>query len=344
MERLEAQWMMVPEMKALLESRYTILRHVQASGPVGRRKLAEIVGLPEREVRAAVDFLRDTNLIRVEKEGATITTLGFDLLTSLETMMNDYIGRTTIARRIAEHYGIREVRIVDGDSDHSESTKLLIGEQAAHALEQLATSERQIVAVTGGTSVASVPQFLSGHSLVQNYLFIAARGGMGDAIPLQANSIVSTFAKKGNASYRVFFYPDELSERAHKVLQNEKEAKEMMALYEQTDIVIHGIGVAEKLVKWRNSSEEVKEKIKQQEAKSEAFGYYFNASGDVVHRIRTVGIQLEHLREVPHIFALAGGKKKAEAILSYLNIAPSQTVLITDEGAANEMIKQIEFK
>ena len=82
--------------------------------------------------------------------------------------------------------------------------------------------------------------------------------------------------------------------------------------------------------------------LREQGAKGEAFGYYFNGTGKVVHRIRTVGIQTEQLKNVPLIIAVAGGKSKAEAILSYMASAPQQTILVTDEGAALAMLAKVE--
>ena len=81
--------------------------------------------------------------------------------------------------------------------------------------------------------------------------------------------------------------------------------------------------------------------LKEQGAKGEAFGYYFDQTGKVVHRIRTVGIQTEQLKRVPLLISIAGGSSKAEAILSYMATAPKQTILVTDEGAANEMVKSV---
>ena len=54
---------------------------------------------------------------------------------------------------------------------------------------------------------------------------------------------------------------------------------------------------------------------------------------------RTVGIQTGHLEKNPLIISVAGGSSKAEAILAYMASAPKQTILVTDEGAANEMLK-----
>ncbi|WP_224654095.1 sugar-binding domain-containing protein, partial [Escherichia coli] len=70
--------------------------------------------------------------------------------------------------------------------------------------------------------------------------------------------------------------------------------------------------------------------------------YYFDGRGNVVHRIRTVGIQTEQLKKVPLIIAVAGGNSKAEAIMSYMASAPRQTILVTDEGAARAMLMKME--
>ena len=82
--------------------------------------------------------------------------------------------------------------------------------------------------------------------------------------------------------------------------------------------------------------------LRDQGAKGEAFGYYFDGKGNVVHRIRTVGIQTGQLEKVPLIIAVAGGKSKADAILSYMASAPRQTILVTDEGAARAMLAKVE--
>ena len=78
--------------------------------------------------------------------------------------------------------------------------------------------------------------------------------------------------------------------------------------------------------------------LKEAGSVSEAFGYYFNDAGEAVHRIRTIGVQLKQLMNIEHLLAVAGGTAKAKALISYFKQAPAQTVLVTDEGAANEMI------
>ena len=80
------------------------------------------------------------------------------------------------------------------------------------------------------------------------------------------------------------------------------------------------------------------QKLKDLHAVGEAFGYYFNEAGDVVHKVQTIGLQLDDLDNAEHVIAVAGGTTKAKAIRAYMKQAPSSTILITDEGAASEIL------
>ncbi|MCV5480510.1 sugar-binding domain-containing protein, partial [Escherichia coli] len=77
---------------------------------------------------------------------------------------------------------------------------------------------------------------------------------------------------------------------------------------------IHRTGDPLTMARRRNTSEADWFKIQASEAVGEAFGYYFNEQGNVVHKVRTVGMQLEDLQHVSHVVAVAGGSSKAKAI------------------------------
>ena len=83
--------------------------------------------------------------------------------------------------------------------------------------------------------------------------------------------------------------------------------------------------------------------LKQANAVAESFGYFFNENGEVVYKVPRIGIELKDLANVPIILAIAGGKSKAKAIRAYMKNAPKQTWLITDEAAANEILKGISL-
>ncbi|HJF32040.1 MAG TPA: hypothetical protein K8V56_09725 [Sporosarcina psychrophila] len=335
---MEAQRKLVPEMMELMQQRYRILKFVKMAGPIGRRPLGQMAGLSERETRTVMDLLRGQNLIQIAKDGASITTEGLTVLLALEPSMEDWSGRASIAKKLSESLGIQSVKVVAGNCDTDTISKSLLAMEAA---KQFSTKigEGKIVAVTGGSTIASIPLHIEKFNDANNLLFIAARGGVGDDIGLQANVIAASFAAACGGTYSTFYYPESLSEEAHEAFRKEPSVLKMLQLYETTDCVLHGIGDAQTMAVLRNSSPEEQHMIQNNGAKGEAFGYYFDSEGNVVHRLRTVGVQTGHLEKIPLIISVAGGSSKAEAILAYMASAPKQTILITDEGAATEMLK-----
>lgn len=337
---VEAQEKLVPDMMAVLQQRYLVLKLIKTSGPIGRRPLAETAGLSERETRSVMEALRDQHLIQVAKEGARITPEGESVIYDLEPLIELQYERNVLARRIKQKFGIKDVHIVKGDSSEIGASNELLGAEAASVFSSRIGRGR-VVAVTGGSTLASIPKHLSCYPGAENTLFIPARGGVGDDIGLQANVIAATFAQTCSASYKSLYYPESLSEEAHAIFLKEPGAQRMIELYRSADCLLHGIGDAQKMAVMRESGEEERRLLASRGARGEAFGYYFNREGEIVHHLRTVGIQTDDLERIPLILAVAGGSEKAEAILSYLHAAAKQTVLITDEGAARELMNFI---
>lgn len=80
--------------------------------------------------------------------------------------------------------------------------------------------------------------------------------------------------------------------------------------------------------------------LKEKNAVGEAFGEYFDLSGRVVYRVPHIGMQPAQLAAVPMIIAAAGGKSKAKAIAAYCKIASNNLILVTDEGAADQILSE----
>lgn len=60
----------------------------------------------------------------------------------------------------------------------------------------------------------------------------------------------------------------------------------------------------------------------------------------MIYKVPRIGIELQDL-EKSHHHGNRGGKSKAKAIRAYMKNAPKQTWLITDEAAANEILKGV---
>ena len=94
------------------------------------------------------------------------------------------------------------------------------------------------------------------------------------------------------------------------------------------------------MAKRRSMSDEDLSMLHEKKAVGESFGYFFNEQGEVVHKIPRIGLQLKDLKSIPYVIAVAGGESKAKVIEAYIKNAPEQTWLITDEGAANQILKE----
>lgn len=334
---IEAQNKLAPELTMMMEERFNVLKTIWYKGPIGRRTLSEVTNFSERETRAMLEQFRNQQLITISNKGAMITEIGIEVLDALEKMIEKLSNRLLKAKQLADVLQIAQVKIVSGNSDQEPIAKELIGKETALLLMQK-INEINTIAVTGGSTVATIPIYMPKQKEHSDKLFIAARGGFGSDAELQANVIAANFANAYNCEYVPVHYPDLLSLEAQKIFYKEKQAIQMLWLYENIDCVIHGIGEAVWMAEQRGTSPHYQRKLVHEKAKGEAFGYYFGQSGKVVHQTRTIGIQIEQLKRVPHLIAVAGGERKAQAILSYMATAPSQTILITDDGAANEIL------
>ncbi|MPQ24076.1 sugar-binding transcriptional regulator [Bacillus paralicheniformis] len=335
---IQAQKKLLPDLLDVMQKRYKILQYIRLTEPIGRRSLAASLGISERILRAEVQFLKEQNLLEIKTTGMILTPEGSNLLKVLEDTMKDVLGLTHLENTLKERLNLDEVIIVSGDSDQSPWVKKEMGRAAVACMKNRFTGEN-IVAVTGGTTLEAVAEMMTPDSKNRKLLFVPARGGLGENVRNQANTICAHMAEKASGTYRLLFVPGQLSKEAYSSIIEEPSIKEVLQTIQSSSMVIHGIGDAKTMAERRNTPKEDLKKIEENEAVAEAFGYYFDRHGDVIHKVHSVGIQLEDLDSIPNIIAVAGGSSKADAIEAYFK-KPRNTVLITDEGAAKQLLRE----
>ncbi|HYK71575.1 MAG TPA: sugar-binding domain-containing protein [Pseudoneobacillus sp.] len=348
---IDIQKKLLPDLLQIMQKRYHILRYINRMQPVGRRSLAQSLGFTERVLRSEVEFLKEQNLLSITSVGMELTSIGKDLLEKLESVMREAAGIDVMEEKLQSMFQIRKVVVVSGDSDESPWIKSELGRACASRMKVLVPSRnsvassmkdsvhgKDIIAVTGGTTMAAVADKLTPDIISGDVLFVPARGGIGEDVQNQANTICSIMAANTNQKHRVFYVPDQVSEEIYESFMKEPMIKEVVENIRTASMVLHGIGDAITMAERRKTNASDMEKLKEEKAVGEAFGYYFNESGEVVHKVLTVGLQLSDLDQIPNVIAVAGGASKAKAIRAYLQKAPSSTILITDEGAAKTLL------
>lgn len=335
---INVQKRLIPDLVEIMQKRYRILRYIEIMQPVGRRSLSQSLQITERVLRSETDFLKDQDLIAISTSGMRLTEEGKIILDQLEPIMKEFSSAPELEKQLAAALNLQSCNVVSGNADESDWVKSELGRACVSRLKEV-IKEGHVISVTGGSTMNAVAEAFTEKLNKENLLFVPARGGIGADIKDQANTICQKMANKAGGNYTVLYSPDQVTKELYETFIQESSIREVLMKIKSADIVIHGIGDAMTMARRRMTSEEDMQKLVQEKAVAEAFGYYFDENGRIVHKVQTVGLQLEDLKNIPHIFAVAGGASKAKAIKAYMKIAPKNTVLITDEAVTNEILK-----
>lgn len=331
----------VPELIELLEKRYTILRTIYFNEPVGRRAMAVQLSTGERIIRSEVNFLKNQGLVDIDSTGMKVTEEGEVIIDTLKDFIHELKGLSSIEDQIKSKLELERVIIIPGNLDEEPSILKEMGRVGAQYLRGLIRDD-QIIAVTGGSSVAQLVNNLPRISGLTNVLVVPARGGMGRVVETQANTVTANLANKLNAFYRLLHVPDVMRSETFETMLDEPGIREIIGCIEKANLLIFGIGRSDEMARRRGLSESDMARLNNEGAVAEAFGYYFDRAGKIVERTSTIGVRYEDVKRIERVVAIAGGKCKAEAIIATKTYNRNST-LITDEGAAREIIRLLEM-
>lgn len=339
-EVLKLQKRIVPELVELLEKRYNILRTIYYNQPIGRRVLANNLGIGERIVRTEINFLKAQGFIEINTPGMTITKDGEYIIDKLKESIHELRGLSEIENIIQTNFKLKKVIIVPGDCDVDKTVMNEIGRAAANYLKSI-LNNNSVIAITGGSTIKQVVDNMSKITNIRNVLVVPARGGMGANVETQANTLSARLAKKVGGNYKLLHVPDNLSDEAINTIIKEKSIQEVLEYIYNADILLYGIGRACKMARRRGLNASKIKEIKDRGGLGEAFGYYFDKHGNIVYSTPSIGIKNSRIHKINTLIAVAGGSSKAEAILS-TEINNYNSVLVTDEGAAKKLVSFIE--
>lgn len=328
---------LVPEMVELLTERYKVLRQISHDQPIGRRTLAKKLGLSERILRSHVDFLKEAGLLDFTLTGMSITDEGAVLLQELRDYVNRLQKLSSLESVLEEKLHLQKVVVLPGNADQDQVVTREIGRVAAGILLHLLSDHKpHIVAVTGGTTVAAMAQNTYGNE--PETVVVPARGGLGDRMELQANTIATVLAGRLKTRYLQLYVPDSVSEDVlRKILEEDARVKQVVETIKSADILVHGMGQAQVMAKKRGVGPALMKELENRSAIGEALGQYFDLNGQVVHSTDTLGLMVNDLETIHTVMGIGGGRSKGRAILSVLR-SGQDDILVTDEAAAREII------
>ena len=342
MASLDALQQLVPELAGLLDRRYSLLRIIRNQGPIGRRFIAAQMGGSERVIRSELDVLREQGLLHTTSLGMQLTPEGEKVFLELEDVVRDFYGLEQLEKKLAAALGVERMIIVPGDCDKDPATRKDLARAAADYLCQV-LEDGQILAVSGGTTLAGVAESVRLHDVRKRVTVVPVRGGLGEDIKIQANTVAVALAEGLGGSYRLLYAPEDVRPANLEQILSEPRIRSVIALGRRADILVHGIGTAEEMARRRGFDDASIMDLIAAGAVGEAFGCYFDAQGRIVHNTASVGLRLEDLESIPMVIAVGGGRSKAWAVMAVLSRGYCD-VCITDEGVARRLMKLKEIE
>src|SRR5690625_1148534 len=228
---VQLQKMIYPDLLEAMQQRYSILYTISLFNPIGRRGIVTHTGLPERYVRKEIDFLQQQGLIVTTTKGVEITVDGENIIQELHQFIRELIGLAALERKLEEMMLVDKVIIVAGDSDEDHFVKQELGRATVTYLSEIIKDDVTI-AVTGGTTMASVANAMVPFKN-RTCLFVPARGGIGEEVDYQANTIAAKMAMAENGDYRLLYVPDPLSEALYQTMIHEESIRETLTRSEE---------------------------------------------------------------------------------------------------------------
>lgn len=336
---------LIPDAFEVLRKRYRILQYIDFLAPVGRRVLAQQLDLSERSMRTETDILKRQHLIVSTRGGMSLTQEGKQLYHELEPIMKSLSGESQKEIALASQLGIERTVIIPGDASSDKSVFAHFGHYLTDLLQTSLSSEHEnIIVVLGGTTLKAVADHMRSIPLQDCHnIFVSGRGGIGEKVEVQASTISARMAERVGGEHVSLYVPESVSQSTYNTLLSEPAIQKALGLISNANCVIHGIGTAVHMAEKRGMDDQLISDLQKSGAVAETFGYFYDSQGKIVYKLPRIGLQLEDMKQIPSIFAVAGGKHKAEAIQAYMQNAPHQTCLLTDEGAANEILKGLSL-
>jgi DNA-binding transcriptional regulator LsrR (DeoR family) len=247
---------------------------------------------------------------------------------------------------LESRFDLKEAIVVDSVNNNEDQIARDLGAAAAYFLEQ-AIKPGEVIGISSWSAAlleminAMHPSKGSAESKVVQIL-----GGLGNpTAQTHATHLTQRLASLIGGSAILLPAPGiTTSPEAKRVLMKESYVREAAELFDHVDMVLVGIGAVEpsKLLASSGNvfSAQEQAQLQKQGAVGDICLQFFDAAGTPVKTPlseRVIGITLPQIKKARRVIALAGGKRKTNAILSAL-VGRWVNVLITDRYTAKAIL------
>ena len=325
----------LPEATEIIKRRRRLLKIISELNSPGRRTLVKETSMGERILRNEIEILAKENLVIISPQGVRITREGEELLKIIDEKFKDVLNYQKMEEDLQVKLGITKVIIIPGDSGESEVSKFELGKAGAEILSEMKNNFKSI-SVAGGTTLAEVATQLTSIKK-PDLLILPARGGLGEDMEIQANTIAAKIAGKLGAKYKLLHIPDSISEKIAAELLHNPQISQVISLIRNSEAIFFSVSTINEILKRGQIEEKERQLLEERHGVAEALGYFFNKNGEIVYFKSSIGIKIEDLEKKKKVILIAGGKVKSKAIEAVAKKGFTD-ILITDEGAAEKIL------
>ncbi len=288
-------------------------------------------GLTQNEIAESLNISRMKVIKYLEKAKAN-NVIQFKI--NLEKIAN-----IDLQNAIKEKYNLEDIYIVPDSHEHSVDSLTIA---AAQYIEDRITSET-LINVGYGKAVSKTLGHLN-ISTKYKVTFVSLSGGVKFYMPTAIDKTADYYT---NPNYKHYIMPSPLmvsTEELATQLSNEDSIKNIMEMIPYSNITVVGIGaLSEKatLVKEGLLSVNDIEILKSKGAVGDILSQFYDINGNVIdlplHK-QLISTEIDLLKSLNHVVAVAGGLEKREAIIGALK-GGYVDVLITNEAVAQRLLE-----
>ncbi len=301
---------------------------------MNQKEIADYLGISRSSVLRMLQRGKELGIVTIELHNPHFYDYG-DMEKQLETL-----------------YGFKDVLIVESSvlDTRTEAAAYLFGKASDYLYSYFKDGDQ--VGVAMGRTLSNVADTTATYEKIPNLLFVPMEGGISqstmDGSDVQGNEIARKFADKFGGTYTQFLSPAVFSDsRILEYFMKEKAVNYILDEFKKINVVVLGIGIPDKadhtlLRAGYVSSRELRKIVDMgavgdmclqfydQDGNAEKFGFFND---------RVAAMRLDRIREVPTKIGIAGGEKKADAVVGavrggYINI------LITDTELAGKLLER----
>ena len=253
---------------------------------------------------------------------------------------------TEIEARLEERFGLSEAVVVEvSDPDSRQAISRELGPIAADVFTRL-VQDCDVIGLSWGTCLASMVEHLQPQKK-SSAVVVQMTGGLGAPdTDTHATDIASRTAMALGATLRLLPAPGIVhSQETAQLLRSERYIAQALETAEKTNIAFLGIGSTSRnsppihdgsIITWEEAEE-----LGRMGAVGELNLRFYDINGDPVKSEldeRVIGVQLNTIRSIDHVVAVAAGGEKVKAILGALRGRLIDT-LITDTATATKLLE-----